>query len=66
MIQNYNHLYSHHVTDINNTTEILTIDKIKFARPGTGISANEFKYVNNRKVNREIPSEEILQWDMIQ
>ena len=44
--------------------ERVTLEKIKFARPGTGISTNEFKYIVGRKVNRNIQPETILQWDM--
>ena len=44
--------------------EAVNLDKIKFARPGTGISTNEFKYIDGRKVNRNIQPETILQWDM--
>jgi len=44
--------------------ERVTLEKIKFARPGTGISTNEFKYIDGRKVNCNIQPETILQWDM--
>lgn len=44
----------------------ITLDKIKFARPGSGITTNEFKYVEGRPVNRDIPAEEIIQWNMLE
>ena len=43
----------------------ITQDKIKFARPGTGITTNEFKYVEGRQVIKDIPSETVIQWDML-
>ena len=46
--------------------EVITLDKIKFARPGTGITTNEFKYVEGRKSSQDIPAEEILQWSMLE
>jgi N,N'-diacetyllegionaminate synthase len=45
--------------------EKITFDKIKFARPGSGISTNEFKYVENRRANQNIPAEEIIHWNML-
>ena len=45
--------------------DVVTIDKIKFARPGTGIPTSEFKYVNGRRVKRNISAETILHWDML-
>ena len=44
--------------------EVVTLNKIKFARPGTGISPNEFKYIEGRKLNRDIEAELILNWKM--
>ncbi|MGA1870278.1 MAG: N-acetylneuraminate synthase family protein [bacterium] len=46
--------------------ERITYEKIKFARPGTGISTNEFKYIEGRRVNRDILEEEIIRWDMVE
>jgi len=43
----------------------LTFDKIKFARPGTGIPTNEFKFLDKRRLNQDIAAETILKWDMI-
>jgi len=42
----------------------ITLDKIKFARPGTGIPTNEFKFVDGRKVKQNLLAETILQWNM--
>jgi sialic acid synthase SpsE len=44
--------------------EEVTIDKIKFARPGTGIPTNEFKYIDGRKLNHDVTAESILNWNM--
>ena len=44
--------------------EKITLKKIKFARPGTGIPTNEFKFIDGRKVNQNLSAETILQWDM--
>lgn len=46
--------------------EIVTLEKIKFARPGSGITTNEFKYVEGRRAIREISAEEIIQWSMLE
>jgi len=45
--------------------EKITIEKIKFARPGTGIPTNEFKFVENRLASKDILPESIISWDMI-
>jgi N,N'-diacetyllegionaminate synthase len=45
--------------------EIITESKIKYARPGSGITTNEFKYVEGRHINQDVEAESILQWDMI-
>ena len=42
----------------------ITLDKIKFARPGTGIPTNEFKFVDGRKVKQNLLAETVLQWNM--
>ena len=44
--------------------EKITLKKIKFARPGTGIPTNEFKFIDGRKVNQNLSAETNLQWDM--
>lgn len=46
--------------------DTITVDKIKFARPGTGIPTNDFKYMEGRRINRDITAETILQWDMFE
>jgi N,N'-diacetyllegionaminate synthase len=46
--------------------ETLSIDKIKFARPGTGISPNEYEFIKNRRVNKDIQPEEIIKWEMLE
>ena len=46
--------------------ERVTIDKIKFARPGTGIPTNEFQFVAGRQVNQDIPAEVIFSWGMLE
>lgn len=43
----------------------ITIDKIKFSRPGTGIPTNDFKFVNGRVVKQKILAESVLQWEML-
>ena len=45
--------------------ERITLEKIKFARPGVGITTNEFKYVQGRRANQDICAEEIILWDML-
>ena len=42
----------------------ITLDKIKFARPGTGIPTNEFKFLDGRSVKQDLSAETILRWDM--
>ena len=42
----------------------ITLYKIKFARPGTGIPTNEFKFVEGRKVKQDLLAETVLQWNM--
>ena len=49
-----------------NKGETITIEKIKFARPGTGITTNEFQYVDGRHALQDIPAETIIQWNMLQ
>ena len=43
----------------------ITLDKIKFARPGTGIPTNHFKFVDGRIVKQDLSAETVLQWNMI-
>jgi len=42
----------------------ITIDKIKFARPGTGIPTNDFKFVDGRTIKQDLSAETVLQWSM--
>ena len=42
----------------------ITIEKIKFARPGTGISTNDFKFIDGRTVKQDLMAETVLQWNM--
>ncbi len=46
--------------------ERISLEKVKFARPGSGITTNEFKYVKGRSVNQDIEAEEIIQWSMLE
>ena len=48
-----------------NKGDRITLDKIKFARPSGGITTNEFKYVEGRKLKQDIPAEVIIQWEML-
>jgi len=43
--------------------QILTEKDIKYARPGTGITTSEFKYIEGRKLKINIKSETILNWN---
>ena len=45
--------------------EPLTLDMVKFARPGDGISPNLFKKIEGRKAKKDIAAEEIVFWGMI-
>jgi sialic acid synthase SpsE len=45
--------------------EEITLDKVKFARPGEGISPNRFGELKGRKAVKDIPAEEIISWDML-
>ena len=49
-----------------NIGEKISLEKIKFARPGTGISTNEFKYAEGQRAKKNIPPETIIQWDMLE
>ena len=46
--------------------EIISLEKIKFARPGTGITTNEFKYVEGCRAKINIPPETIIHWNMLE
>ena len=46
--------------------ERILLEKIKFARPGTGITTNEFKYVEGRRTGQDIAAEDIIQWGMLE
>ena len=42
--------------------ETLTMDKLFFKRPGTGIKPYELNYVLNRVARRDIEADELVQW----
>ena len=44
--------------------ERITIDKIKFARPGSGIPTNEFKFIEGRSLKRDLMAETVLKWNL--
>ena len=46
--------------------EIISLDKIKFARPGTGIQTFEFHKIDNSKAKINIPAETIITFDMVE
>lgn len=46
--------------------ETITEDKIKFARPGTGIQTFEFHKIENYKAKKDIPAETIITYDMVE
>jgi N-acetylneuraminate synthase len=43
--------------------DVLTLDNLFFKRPGIGIKPNELKYVLNRVAKRDIPEDELVNWD---
>lgn len=43
--------------------ETITLDKLFFKRPGTGIVPNELKYVLNRVAKRDIEADELIYWE---
>ena len=43
----------------------VTLESVKFARPGTGIPANDFRYVEGRIAAQDIAAEAIISWDML-
>ena len=45
--------------------ERITLEKIKFARPGRGISPNEFRYLEGRESAVDMDAEEVIGWEMI-
>ena len=44
----------------------ITLEKIKFARPGTGISPNNFSHINGHRLTKDVDAEDILQWEMLE
>ena len=44
---------------------LITIDMVKFSRPGTGISPNLFGEIEGRKSIKDIPAESLISWDML-
>lgn len=42
--------------------EMINKDDVLFKRPGTGIRPDELKYILNRKVNRDIDKDEVINW----
>lgn len=46
-----------------NKGEKITMDMVDFKRPGTGIQINEMPYLLNRKLKRNINSNELISWD---
>ena len=44
----------------------ITLEKIKFARPGTGISPNDFFHINGHRLTKDVDAEDILQWEMLE
>jgi sialic acid synthase SpsE len=45
--------------------EPVTLASIKFARPGTGIPTNDFRFMEGRRAAVDIPPETIIAWDML-
>ena len=43
--------------------DMVSIDRVAFKRPGTGISPDLLKYVVGRKVNKDIEDDKTLRWD---
>ena len=46
--------------------ERITLEKIKFARPGTGIPPNQFNDIEGLKLKVDVAAETILQLDMLE
>ena len=46
--------------------ETISLDKIKFARPGTGIQTFEFYKIENSKAKVDIPAETMITHDMVE
>jgi N-acetylneuraminate synthase/N,N'-diacetyllegionaminate synthase len=44
---------------------VITIEKVKFSRPGTGISPNMFEDISGRRAKCDIPAETLISWDML-
>jgi sialic acid synthase SpsE len=43
--------------------DVITLEKIFFKRPGTGIEPNEMKYVLNRIAKNDIQADELIHWE---
>ena len=43
--------------------EVLKYEDLTVKRPGTGIAPDELKYVIDRKVNRDIETDELINWE---
>ena len=48
-----------------NINETITLNKIKFARPGTGVQTYEFEEIKNKKVKKKICAETVITHEMI-
>lgn len=44
----------------------ITSEKVKFSRPGTGISPNLFEKIKGRKAKCDISAETLISWDMME
>ncbi len=49
-----------------NINETITLNKIKFARPGTGVQTYEFEEIKNKKVKKKICAETVITHEMIE
>jgi len=45
--------------------EKITINNIKFARPGTGLSTSKFKFIKKKIAKSDIPAETLISWNMV-
>ena len=43
----------------------ISMDVVKFARPGTGISPNLFGEMEGCKAKRDIPAETLISWNIV-
>ena len=48
-----------------NKGEAITLDNIKFSRPGTGIQTFEFHLIENKKASKNISAETIIKLEMV-